>query len=150
MKRIAILMVPVLFIAGCDRKQEPKEDPVRTVRAMKIGNLDELTHGSLPGRARAAQEVDLAFRVTGPLIAFPVKVGDELEEEDLIAQIDPRDFEVSLRNAEGGLERAKATAERARLDLERVVGLQKKNPRAISETDVDQAREALGVADLRK
>lgn len=113
---------------------------------MKIGDFEGFQGRSFPGRARASKEVDLAFRVSGPLMTLPVKVGDELKEGDLIARLDPRDFDVAVRNAEGNLQRAVATQRRAKDDYDRVFGLQKKNPGAISEAAVDHAREAVEVA----
>jgi RND family efflux transporter MFP subunit len=50
-----------------------------------------------------------------------------------------------LRNAQGGLERAKATSARAKLDLDRMVSAQKQNPGAVSEASIDQARETVEV-----
>ncbi len=148
MKRIAILsIISAFLIAGCGQTEEPVEDTIRSVRALKVGDLDGLTGRSFPGRARAAQEVDLAFRVSGPLNAFAVKVGDVVEKNALIANIDPRDFKVALRNAQGGLDRAKATAARAKVDLDRMVNAQKQNSGAVSEAAVDRARETVEVAE---
>lgn len=146
MKRFSILIITAFLAGGCGQKEDPETDPVRNVRAMKIGDFEGMMGRTFPGRARAAQEVDLAFRVSGPLTALPVKVGDEVEKGDTIARIDPRDFEVALRNAEGGLSRAKATANRAQLDYDRMAAAQKQNPGAVSERSVDQAREAVEVA----
>ena len=51
---------------------------VRPVKAIKVADPTTLTRGSLPGRAKATREVNLAFRVAGPLITFPVGVGDKV------------------------------------------------------------------------
>jgi RND family efflux transporter MFP subunit len=75
---------------------------------MHVGDVDRISGRKFPGRAAATQEVDLAFRVSGPLIARDVFVGKELEEGDLIAQIDPRDFQVALASARSNLQRAEA------------------------------------------
>ena len=61
-----------------------------------------------PGRAKATQEVDLAFRVTGPLITRPIDVGDEVKKDQTLGRIDPRDFETNLRNVQGQLAQANA------------------------------------------
>ncbi|MHC4769726.1 MAG: efflux RND transporter periplasmic adaptor subunit, partial [Planctomycetota bacterium] len=61
-----------------------------------------------PGKAQATQEVNLAFRVSGPLVEFPVIVGDIVTAGQILARIDPRDFQVELRNAQAQLEEAKA------------------------------------------
>jgi multidrug efflux pump subunit AcrA (membrane-fusion protein) len=78
---------------------------------MKVGDLAGLSGRSLPGRASAAVEVTLSFRVAGPLVAFPVQVGDAVKQDDLLAKIDPTDFRVELHSAEGQLARANAELE---------------------------------------
>jgi RND family efflux transporter MFP subunit len=146
MKRIVMLVTAAFLVGGCGETEKPAVDVIRSVRAMKVGDLDGLAGRSFPGRARAAQEVDLAFRVTGPLVAFPVKVGDQVKKDQIVAQIDPRDFEVALRNSQGGLERAKATAKGAQLDYDRLVAARTQSPGSITKRTVDQARENLEVA----
>jgi RND family efflux transporter MFP subunit len=113
---------------------------------MTVGDLAAMEQRSFPGRAQAAQEVDLSFRVTGPLIARPVNVGDEVEAGDLIARIDPRDFEVALRNAEGNLQRARANEERAQSDYNRNLSIQRQDSGAISQAAIDRSKEALDLA----
>ncbi len=97
-----------LFLAGCRTEEAPTQEPVRAVRAMKVADLAGMTSRSFPGRAAAAQVVDLAFRVSGPLIALPAQVGAEVKPGDLIARIDPRDFDVTLRSVQAQLDEAKA------------------------------------------
>ena len=121
--------VSTILVAGCGTK-ESGEEPVRPVRVMKVADLEGVTARSFPGRASAAQEVDLAFRVAGPLVALPVNVGDEVSEGDTVAQIDRRDFEVTLLNARANLERARANEKRAQDDLDRFLKLQRMQPDA--------------------
>ena len=143
---IAAAIVPTLLIPGCRKEESAYQEAVRAVRAMVVADFAGVSERSFPGRAAATQEVDLAFRVSGPLIARPVRVGDEVGEGDLIARIDPRDFEVALRNAEGSLQRSRANENRAQADFDRVSNIQKKDPGAISQAAIDQAQEALEVA----
>ncbi len=109
---IPILLLLCLAIpwAGCS-KPPAKSDPIRPVRAVKIGDVDALSGRSLPGRARPAQEVNLSFRVPGPLMQLPVSVGDQVKTGDILAQIDPTDFRVAVRDAEASLERAQRNLE---------------------------------------
>ncbi|MEW4488147.1 efflux RND transporter periplasmic adaptor subunit [Thalassoglobus sp. JC818] len=83
-------------------------ETIRPVRAMKLGDLTGVKGRQFPGRAAARDEVDLSFQVSGPLISFPVEVGDTVRKGDVIAVIDPRDFQVALASAQGNLERARA------------------------------------------
>ncbi|RMF91450.1 MAG: efflux RND transporter periplasmic adaptor subunit, partial [Planctomycetota bacterium] len=94
------------WIVGC---REPEStEVVRPVRAMVVGDFSVLSKGSLPGRAEAATEVNLAFRVGGPLIARPIRVGQKVEKGELLAKIDPSDFEIELNSEKGALARAEA------------------------------------------
>ena len=146
MMLVAAVLIPASLVMGCDQQETAQEEPVRPVRAMKVADFAGLTERSFPGRAAATQEVDLAFRVSGPLVALPVNVGDQVEEGALIARIDPRDFEVAVRGAEASLERSRANEERARAEYDRVLNIRQKDPGAVSEVMIDRAREADDVA----
>jgi RND family efflux transporter MFP subunit len=96
-----------LLVAGCAEPPPPPE-VVRPVRAVRVGDATALSGRVLPGKAKATQEVNLSFRVSGPLISRPIDVGDEVTEGQVLAKIDPRDFEVNLRNVRAQLAEAKA------------------------------------------
>ena len=91
-------ILTALSIGGCG--QEPaveKQRVARNVIALRVADTTGLSQRAFPGRARAGQEVNLSFRVTGPLIAMPADVGDELKAGDLVARIDPSDYETAVR-----------------------------------------------------
>ena len=136
----AFALLSPLFIGGC-AQEEPEKTIIRPVRAVKVEDYAGLKGRGFPGRAEATQEIDLAFRVSGPLITRPVNVGDEVKEGDVVARIDPRDFEVNLRNVQAQLAEAKAAFERARGDFRRQKNIFEKDPGATSEAAVDRARE---------
>jgi RND family efflux transporter MFP subunit len=137
-------LLPTLIMAGC--QQETKKEPVRPVKAMKVRDQGKFEARPFPGRAKATKEVDLSFRVAGPLISRPVYVGYEVKKGFVVARIDPRDFEVKLRNAEGQLSKARAGLDLAQSDYRRVLSIKQKDPGAVSATLVDQKREAVATA----
>lgn len=101
------LLCALGVLSGCaDEVLQSKA--VRPVRAIKIGDVESLVRRTFPGQAKATQEVNLSFRISGPLITLPVNVGDQAEEGDVLARIDPRDFEVNLRSVEAQLRDAQA------------------------------------------
>ena len=108
-----------LVLGGCKRS-EPTSESVRPVRAIRVAGPEEYMQRSFPGLASASTEVNLSFRVGGPLISRPVKVGDTVEAGDVVARIDPRDFEVRLESIRGNLERAKATKDYAQTEFDRI------------------------------
>jgi RND family efflux transporter MFP subunit len=73
-----------------------------------VGDLKAISAREFPGRAAAKDDVELSFQVAGPLIALPVDVGTQVKKGDVIAIIDPRDFETALASAQGNLARAKS------------------------------------------
>jgi RND family efflux transporter MFP subunit len=91
----------------------------RRVVALALLAADALNGRVFPGKARATQEVNLSFRVPGRLVTLPVKVGDVVSEGQILAQLDPRDFQVELRNAQAQLAEAKAALILTRDELER-------------------------------
>ncbi len=130
----------VLFLIGCE-KEVPQKEMVRSVRAIKVTSPDELSKRWFPGQAKATQEVELSFRVAGPLVDFSVDVGDRLTRNRVVAKIDPRDFQVDLRNAKGKLEEANAVLERAQADYDRVVRIRQKDSGAISQAMIDRNKQ---------
>lgn len=128
------------LLLGCESPPE-KEELIREVKSIVIADPSLMRSRPFPGITRAEERVNLAFRVSGPLIEIPVSVGDEVMKGEVIARIDPRDFEVSLQNAKAQLGKAKAALEFAESDFERADRIQKKDPGAISQSMVDQKRE---------
>jgi multidrug efflux pump subunit AcrA (membrane-fusion protein) len=100
-------LIAGLVLAGCQRSAV-HEEPVRPVRAVKVGDVTAISGRAFPGRASAKDVVDLSFQVSGPLISLPADVGSEVKKGDVIAAIDPRDFQTALDSAQGNLERARA------------------------------------------
>lgn len=137
----AFLFLITFILLGCSEKETEEKEVIRPVKAFQIPSITEFVRHSLPGRAKATQEVDLAFRVAGPLIEFPVKVGDEVDEGELVARIDPRDFEVNLNLAKGKLDNARAASVRAASEYQRELNILKQDPGATSQTAVDRKRE---------
>ncbi len=128
----------ILALGACREKAVPP-DPVRIVRAMRVAGPDEFMRRSFPGLASASTEVNLSFRVGGPLISRPVNVGDMVEAGDIVASIDPRDFEVRLESVRGQLERAEAALDYAQTEYDRVLRIREQDPGATSELAIDTA-----------
>lgn len=138
------------LLVGCGSETAVQKELIRPVRTSNVMNVADIEHRSFPGRAQATQEVELSFRVDGPLITLPIKVGDKIDKGDVVARIDPRDFEVRLRNTQGQLQKAEANLDRASSEFKRLQAIRKKDPQLVSEVHLERAREAfeLGKADV--
>ncbi|MCZ6526214.1 MAG: efflux RND transporter periplasmic adaptor subunit [Gammaproteobacteria bacterium] len=141
-KRVGYLLLLPLFLSlqACEKEQLEEKKTVRPVRAMKVNDVVQFRQRQFPGTATATQEVDLSFRVSGPLITLPVNIGDEVKVGDVVARIDPRDFEVSLNNVRGQLDKALANVKRAQSEFDREMRILEQDPGATSQTAVDRKR----------
>jgi len=106
-------LLAALSFTGCGQKQQeaPKEviRPVKTTLVKAGIGAGGLT---LPGKVRASKRVNLAFqKLGGRLTELPIagREGQEVQQGELLARIDPRDYEVALRDAQAQLARAQAT-----------------------------------------
>jgi RND family efflux transporter MFP subunit len=149
---VSVLTVAAMMLSACERAEPLREEPVRPVRAIKVGEAGPLTGRSFPGRARAHNEADLSFRVSGPLIVLPNDiVGREYTASEVISRIDPRDYEVKVADIEAQLARARASAKRAASEYKREQNMFKEDPGATSQTALDRksAQRDQTVADVK-
>jgi RND family efflux transporter MFP subunit len=130
-----------LLLSACEQEPVAKKAVPRLVNALKVADTSGLSERTFPGRARAGQEVNLSFRVSGPLIAFPANVGVEMKKGDIVARIDPRDYESGVRSVQAQVESEQARAKRAAADLERLRNVMKEDPGATSQAAIDRAQQ---------
>jgi len=133
------LFIFLFLLQGCGKEEVAEKKVIRPVMAMKVTEVLQFRQRQFPGTAKATQEIDLSFRVSGPLITLPVDIGDEVSMGDVVARIDPRDYEVELRSAQGELNESIAIMKRADADYKRVKKIYETDPGAISQISVDNA-----------
>jgi len=138
LKLIPFILFSALVLSAC-QEESPIKEIIRTVKALKVADADTFEGIKYNGIAQATQQVDLSFRVDGPMISRPVNVGDEVKKGQLVARIDPRDYEVRLRTVKGQLTNAIAVRKRAQSDLDRLLRIKKQDPGAVSQTLIDKA-----------
>jgi len=148
LKMACLVAIFGIFASSCgkEEKEVTEKRVVRPVKIMTLASGEAISKLRFPGKVRASQRVDLAFQVSGPLVELPVKEGQEVKKGDLLAQIDPKDFETNLRKAKGQLAKGKAAIERAQSEYDRILRIRKKDPGATSQTMLDRRREAVNKA----
>ncbi|MDX1400622.1 MAG: efflux RND transporter periplasmic adaptor subunit [Kiloniellales bacterium] len=143
------VLLMVLPLGACKQEVVEKEPPIRPVKAIKVENTSMGSSRFFSGRAMATQEIDLSFRVPGTLTELPVKVGDTLEQGELVAQLDPDTFRAAVERAEARLARTRATLENATAQRERDKILFDKGHIAQARLDKTTAKESEAKADVR-
>jgi len=104
--------------AGADGRQDASVHPIPVVvTPVRQGSLDVYLFGL--GTVTPLNAVMVRSRVDGQLMRVAFEEGQMVQAGDLLAQIDPRPFEVQLTLATGQLARNQALLDNARTDLER-------------------------------
>ena len=106
-----LLSVCCMSLTGCGKKKEAVSEP-RPVLVQTVENGNGKSVTTYPGRTRASEEANVAFRVSGTLLKVTVKEGDRVRCGQVIARMDDRDYRVQLAAAEAEYTQVKAEAER--------------------------------------
>lgn len=136
-------LVASLLLTACgpEAEEEPLVRPVRYEQVFTSGSARVRTFS---GVAEAGVESGLSFRVSGTLRRLAVAVGDSVAAGDLIAELDPVDYQLQVQDAEAALRRAQAESRNAGANYERVRALYESNNASLS--DLDLARTAAEAA----
>ncbi len=129
---VLILSILLLSLVACKEAddQTAAQQPIRPVKLFEIDVNSDETIRSFPAEVVANQGSYLAFRVNGELLEFPALAGQHVEKGQLLAKLDPEDFELQY-------DERKARFELAQSQLERVEKLFKKS--ITSQSELDQA-----------
>ena len=75
------------------------------------------------------------------MVELPVSVGDKVAAGDLIARIDPNDYQVTLNSAQAQLQSIRAAYTAAENDYQRVMSTFREDPGATSQAAIDRAQQ---------
>ncbi|MCM1312134.1 MAG: efflux RND transporter periplasmic adaptor subunit [Bacteroides sp.] len=106
-----IAATTILSLFSCGGKNEKALETV-FVNTAEAVSTDKVGKMSWPGRTKASEDINVAFRVSGPIVAMRVKEGDHVRKGQVIAEIDDRDYKVQLGATQAEYEHIKADAER--------------------------------------
>jgi RND family efflux transporter MFP subunit len=137
-RSLTILGVCLLLLIGCEQQELAVQQRLRSVKYQEITAASAGVSRTFSGLAKGSQEANLSFKIAGTIESLPVKVGDHLKANQLIAQLDGAQYELQVQQAQAALAQATASQRNARAAFERLKGLYENNN--ASRNDLDAAR----------
>ncbi len=140
---LSIAMIAFLAITGCSKKEEVvKEEVIRPAKIMTIENAEPVRDFKFPGKVQALDRVELSFEVSGKLIDIAIKEGQRVKKGNIIAKLDPSNYQSQLDARQAQVNQTKAEVDRyANLLAEKVV--------AKSTFDVKQRNYEVAISELK-
>lgn len=115
-----------LCLAACSRPA-PAPEPVRAVKLLTVGVSALQAQQEYAGEVRARVESRLGFRVAGKLVQRPVELGQRVQAGQVLAQLDPQDYQLAAQAAQAQVTAAQTQQALAAADYQRYARLQAQN-----------------------
>jgi RND family efflux transporter MFP subunit len=116
---LLIIVGGMAVLSACERQEVEREPVVRPVRILTIGDAGAGQTLVFSGSIRAGNTAELGFEVPGRIIELPVIEGQQVDQGELIARLDPADFQSQVDQAEATYRQTQATFERYKEIVER-------------------------------
>ncbi|MDW6024385.1 efflux RND transporter periplasmic adaptor subunit [Mesorhizobium sp. BAC0120] len=127
-----------MLASGCtDASSTGTVQVVRPVKVVEIVKADDTRKLDFSGSVKARKEMNLGFRIAGKITQRVVDIGDRVKPGDLLASIDPTDYELAVKTAEANLAAAERQVDTAGSTRKRTEQLFAKN--FASQAQVDDA-----------
>jgi RND family efflux transporter MFP subunit len=125
-RSILAILGAAMLVSACSRPAPP-EEPVRSVKVTTVG-LGAFESGQeYAGEVRARVESRLGFRVAGKITKRTVEVGQRVKAGQLLAQLDPRDYQLAADAGRAQVVSATTQRDLAAADLTRYRALKDQN-----------------------
>lgn len=138
------LTVALATLSACSR-QEASPEPVRAVKVMTVGVESLQAESTYAGEVRARVESRLGFRVGGKLTQRVVDAGQRVSAGQLLAALDPQDYQLSAQAAQAQLAAAQTQRDVALADYKRYENLRAQG--FISSAELERRDASLKAAD---
>lgn len=138
-KTLALCIAASVTLQGCNQAQVLEQPAAKqtTLQVIKLNSLENQSTRHFSGLVRAHDSANLAFRVPGTLSEVLVQPGDNVKKGDLIARLDPHDYQVALEELQAKMLEAQSAHKLAKAELKRVKQATEDN--AIASVNLDRA-----------
>ncbi len=126
-----------LSLSACNNEDRVKK-VIRPVRYVAAPLISESGDKTFSGVVQAEIKSGLSFKVYGTIIKLPVKIGDHVKKGQLIAALDPEQYQIKLQEANARYLESSAKAQNEELNFRRYKKLYVDE--AISKSQFDDAK----------
>ncbi|MDN3697055.1 efflux RND transporter periplasmic adaptor subunit [Vibrio cortegadensis] len=152
--KLSLLASCIFLLVGCNQTDtNSAEDdqtasspftfesrPVKHTRPIQVIELSpnqSINAKHFTGELQSVETAEIAFRVPGTIDAILVKAGELVKKGQVIAELDPHDYQVALQELEARLLEAQSAHKLAQSELKRITQATKDN--AIADVNLDRA-----------
>ena len=130
----------------------PQKEVIRPVKTVTLRSNGKGGLWQYYGTLQGGKRVDLSFRVSGPIRSIRVDKGASVKKGQLLATLDPRDYQTQLKQAQSNQEQAQAQYENAVSNFKRYENLYKEKvvPKSTYDTYKTQMNVALSSLNVAK
>ncbi len=127
MKKIIFSLVGISVLLVACSPAAPPQEPIRAVKVITVGvNAFGSVH-EYAGEVKAQVESRLGFRVGGKIIRRQAELGQRVKAGQVLAQLDPQDFKLSVDAARSQVASATTNRDLAAADFKRYRELKEQN-----------------------
>ena len=146
---LIVLVAVIAWLAGAFTKPIPPgqtalaDEALADLKARGTYKVEQISKDFIEeaiGTLKAASRTEISSRVLSRIDRITVRAGDQVAQDDVLIELDRKDFEAQLNQAEAALEAADAALEQAEDMYNRAVRLRETNPGAMAEQDFNQLR----------
>jgi len=123
---LSLALAASVALSACS-KTEPPQEPVRSVKVLAVGVETFQSNHEFAGEVRARVESRLGFRVAGKIIHRQAELGQRVKAGQVLAQLDPRDYQLAADAARAQLAAATTNRDLAAADFKRYAALKDQN-----------------------
>ncbi len=144
MKRLTIIslfLFGLLLMNSC--KNSSKNEEKQYAKLVKVATVNEMSsigQKQFPSVVEETEEVNLSFRVAGPIEKIYVKEGDYVEKGQIVAKMDSRDYEIQVKAAQ-------AQVDQLRSEYKRVAELNKR--KSVADNDYEKMKAGKEMAEAK-
>jgi RND family efflux transporter MFP subunit len=148
LRHLLLIPISITLMACSPEKPADVAEAIRPVKIFQVHSADKSMLRKFPAQVHSAERADLAFRVAGELQALPAKAGMEVKRGDVLAILDPSDYQIKLNDRKARQQLAQSQFQRMNDLFARKQVSQAQFDQATAELDISNAALTAARTDL--